>query len=57
MVQGILTVGPDKRIKRIEVTMSTYLDLAEARKLQEDLVDKIDELNRTLIQDEERTTH
>jgi hypothetical protein len=57
MVHGILTVGPDKRIKRIEVTMSTYLDLAEARKLQEDLVDKLDELNRILIQDKERAMH
>lgn len=53
MVRALLTVGLDFGIKRIEVRMSNLSELPAARKLQDGLMDKVEEINTILAGDKE----
>ena len=53
MVRALISVGLDFNISRIEVKMGDLTELSEARKLQDRLVDRAEELNAVLTRDAE----
>ena len=53
MVRALISVGLDFNIKRIEVKMGDLSELSKARKLQDGLIDKVEELNAILTRDNE----
>jgi hypothetical protein len=57
MIQGVLTIGQDLGIKRIEVKISDLTELVHAKKLQEKLLDKMLELNSVLMDDGDGAIH
>ena len=57
MVRGVLTIGQDLGIKRIEVKISDLTELVHAKKLQEKLIDKMQELNSVLMDDGDEAVH
>lgn len=57
MVRGVLTIGQDLGIKRIEVKISDLTELVHAKKLQEKLIDKMQELNSVLMDDGDGAIH
>ena len=46
MLKGIIWLDDEKKLKRVEVTMSTTMDWDIARNFQDFLVDKVTEFNQ-----------
>ena len=58
MLNGIIWLDDEKKLKRVEVTMSAIMDWNIARNFQDFWVDKVTEFNQvTTEQDTKRAAH
>ena len=58
MLKSVIWLDDKKKLKSIEITMSTEIDWVFARNFQDFLVDKVVEFNKiTTEQDRNKATH
>ena len=57
MLKSVIWLDDKKKLKSIEVTMSTETDWAFARNFQDFLVDKVVEFSKTTTEREHRKNH
>ena len=56
MLKGIIWLDDEKKLKRVEVTMSTTMDWDIARNFQDFLVDKVMEFNQITTERNNKVT-